>query len=143
MVDLREVGKLDRDSRNLIARALKVRARAHAPYSSFLVGCALEDERGKIHTGCNVETASYSGTICAERAALVKMVSRGGKECRRIVVVTSSDVPAFPCGFCLQMIQELGSESEVIAVDIHGKKYRAAYFRELMPYAFSKEMLTP
>jgi len=141
--DLREVGKLDRQTRNLIARALKVRKRAYAPYSSYLVGCALEDEKGKIHTGCNVETASYSGTICAERSALVKMISRGGKECLRIVVVTSSEIPAFPCGFCLQMIQELGSKSEVLAVDVSGKKYRAAYFRELMPYAFSKDMLTP
>jgi len=140
---LRPVAKMDVVSRKLILRALKARSRAYAPYSHYLVGCALEDEQGKVHTGCNVETANYAGTICAERTALAKMVSRGGKECVRIVIVTSSEVPAFPCGECLQMIQELGSKCEVLAVDIHGKKYRAAYFRELMPYAFSKEMLTP
>ncbi len=143
MGDLRKVAKLDPQTRKLIGKALKARSRAYAPYSNYRVGCALEDEKGKVHTGCNVETANYAGTICAERGALAKMVSRGGKRCQRIVIITSTEVPAFPCGECLQMIQELGDSCEVLAVDVDGKNYRAAYFHELMPYAFTKEMLTP
>ena len=143
MHDLRPVEQLDLAHRKLVRLALRARERAHAPYSHYRVGCALKDSDGRVHTGCNVEVANYAGTICAERGALSKMVSRGGKSCREVVVVTSSDVPAFPCGECLQMIQELGPGATVYAVDHHGKSYRAATMRELLPFAFSKEMLTP
>lgn len=143
MRDVKPVETLDVRLRRLVRLAVRVRERAHAPYSKYRVGCALEDLDGRAHTGCNVEVANYSGTICAERGALSKMISRGGRAARAVVVATSSDVPAFPCGECLQMIQELGKEATVYAVDHRGKTYRKATMRELLPFAFSGEMLTP
>lgn len=143
MSEVKPVENLDNATLKLVRLAMRARKRAYAPYSKYRVGCALRDDKGKLFTGCNVETANYSGTVCAERTALVKMVSRGGKRCRRIVVVTSSEVPAFPCGECLQMINELGRDSTVFAVNHRGTIYREASLQELFPYAFSKEMLTP
>lgn len=137
------VSTLDTKTRELVRLAVETRKHAHAPYSKYRVGCALVDSDGRSHTGCNVETANYAGTICAERCALAKMVSTGGKRCDLIVIATSSPEPAFPCGECLQMIQELGSEAMVIAVDETGMVFRRATMRQLFPYAFSKEMLTP
>lgn len=143
MSEVKPIENLDKATLKLVRMAMRTRKRAHAPYSKYRVGCALLDDKGKIYTGCNVETANYSGTICAERTALVKMVSRGGKRCRRMVIVTSTDIPAFPCGECLQMINELGRDSTVFAVNVRGTIYRQASLAELFPYAFSKEMLTP
>ena len=63
--------------------AIAARENAHAPYSHFKVGAAIEDNQGRIHTGCNVENATYGLTICAERVAVVKAVSEGAKGFRR------------------------------------------------------------
>lgn len=138
-----KVSTLDARTRELVGLAVKARENAYAPYSRYRVGCALLDERGSFHVGCNVETANYACTICAERGALVTMVASGGKRCDLIVIATSSPEPAFPCGECLQMIQELGPGATVVAVDQKGTVYRKATMRQLLPYAFSKEMLTP
>ncbi|BEJ15723.1 hypothetical protein CspHIS471_0503280 [Cutaneotrichosporon sp. HIS471] len=91
---------------DLIALAFKTRDCAYAPYSKFRVGAALLTDIGPVG-GCNVENASYGGGICAERTAVTKMVSEGGRRILAVVVV--SDVPApttSPCGICRQVLRE-------------------------------------
>ncbi len=132
---------LDKSSLKLVKLALQARKKAHAPYSNYFVGSAILDNKGKLHTGCNVENASYPASICAERVAIGKMVSRGGKQIKKIIVAASSDEPVFPCGMCLQVIQEFGKKCEVIALNRRGTAFRKATFQELFPFAFSIEKL--
>src|SRR5688572_11148833 len=95
---VKPIESLDKRTLKLLRFAMKTRKRAHAPYSNYRVGVALLDNKGSIHSGCNVENASYGGSICAERVAICKMVTRGGKEVRQIVVIAPSEEPVFPCG---------------------------------------------
>ena len=88
---------------------------AYAPYSGYKVGAAVISESGKIYVGCNVENASYGATLCAERAAIAKMVAAGETKFVTIAVFVSGEEPAMPCGICRQVIAELGSDAEVIA----------------------------
>ena len=82
----------------LIEAALGARHNAHAPFSRFKVGAALEDSAGRIHTGCNVENATYGLTLCAERVAVFKAISEGVRHFRRVAVVADTDVLTPPCG---------------------------------------------
>ena len=75
----------------LLAAALEARKNAHAPYSKFLVGAALEAEDGRVFTGCNVENATYGLTMCAERIAVFKGISEGAKRFRRVAVAADTD----------------------------------------------------
>src|SRR4051812_47173789 len=122
----RPISQLEPGWAPLVRRARSARRKAYAPYSKFLVGCALEGEVGAMHSGCNVENASYSAAICAERTAIVKMVSKGSQKIRRIVIVTSSDDPIFPCGVCLQVIHEFGPTAQVLAIDRGAQRFRKA-----------------
>lgn len=140
-IDVLPVSRLETSDQELVKLALDVRRRAYAPYSKFLVGCALRDELGGVHIGCNVENASYSAAICAERVALTAMVSSGQRVCKRVALVTSCDEPCFPCGVCRQMLQELAPDAVIIAVDQSGTVYSQTTTRELLPSAFSKDKL--
>src|SRR5919197_178409 len=99
--------------RDLIQAAIQARERAVAPFSKFKVGAALEDESGGIHTGCNVENASYGLTICAERVAIFKAISEGARRFRRIAVAADTDVLTPPCGACRQIIWDFCGDVEV------------------------------
>lgn len=83
---------------SLIDAALAVRERAHAPFSNFQVGAALLDSTGRIHTGCNVENATYGLTLCAERLAVFKAISEGAREFVRIAIAADTDSLTPPCG---------------------------------------------
>lgn len=124
---------------SLVDAARRVRERAYAPYSRYLVGAALEGEDGSVHVGCNVENASYGLAICAERMALGAAVAAGVQRFRRIAVVTESDPPATPCGSCRQMLLEFAPDAEVLAVG----PSRTSRFtvRDLLPHAFRRELL--
>ena len=113
-------GVQDRSLKRLAALARRVQARAHAPYSGFRVGAALESESGEVFTGCNVENASFGLTICAERSALVQAVAQGHRRFRRIVIVTDSDRAVAPCGACRQVIAEFGRSTEVVSLGRRG-----------------------
>lgn len=123
----------------LVARAREARARAHAPYSRFHVGAALEAEDGRVFAGCNVESASYGLTICAERMALGAAVVAGARRFRRIAVATDVDPPAAPCGACRQLLAEFGLELEVIAAG--RAQERRWTLATLLPDAFTREAL--
>lgn len=135
------IAELEASWRPLVEAARAVQANAYAPYSKFLVGSCLEDEKGVLHTGCNVENANYSGGICAERTATVKMVSTGARKIKRVLVVTSADEPCFPCGFCLQVLREFGKDAVVTAIDAKATVFRRATLPELFPESFGPEHL--
>ena len=82
----------------LIEAAAKARENAHAPFSHFKVGAAVESEDGQFFTGCNIENATYGLTLCAERVAIFKAISEGSKRFRRLAVVADTDVLTPPCG---------------------------------------------
>ncbi len=94
----------------LKAAALSHVEKAYAPYSGFQVGAALLTEDGKIYTGCNIENAAYTPTICAERTAFFKAVSEGEREFKAICIAGGKDgtVDDFtpPCGVCRQVMME-------------------------------------
>jgi cytidine deaminase len=121
----------------LIAAAQKAQERAYCPYSKFHVGAALETEDGTVFGGCNVENASFGGTICAERTALVTAVAAGHRKFRRIAVTSDADEPVAPCGFCRQLLAEFGLELEVISVGTKGGR-RTWRLTELLPSAFTR-----
>src|SRR5947208_922633 len=114
----------DPQTLKLIEAATAVRLNAHAPFSKFLVGAALETEDGRIVTGCNCESASYGLTICAERAAIVKAYSEGVRTARRVAIVASTAEPTPPCGACRQWLWEFGGDMEVILANLSGEKGR-------------------
>lgn len=124
----------------LIEAATQARERAFAPYSNFRVGAALEAEDGTIVAGCNVESASYGLTICAERVALVKAISDGLRGFRRIAIVTDVEELTPPCGACRQLLWEFAPDAEVVLANLAGKTavYRVA---ELLPRGFDARQL--
>ncbi len=119
----------------LLEAARAAQRSAHAPYSRFRVGAALEAEDGAIYRGCNVENASYGLTICAERSALAAAVTAGARRFRRIVVASDSDPPASPCGACRQMLAEFGLALEVRAVG--PAREQSWTLGQLLPDAFT------
>lgn len=124
----------------LIVAATKSRERAFAPYSHFQVGAALEAPDGTVVTGCNVESASYGLTLCAERVAVGKGVSEGYRCFRRVAVVTDTPTPTPPCGACRQLLWEFAPDAEVILANLTGTVLRFM-MRELLPHAFDAKQL--
>jgi len=116
--------------------AVNVRLNAHAPYSKFLVGCAIIDESGSIHVGCNVENASFGLTQCAERAAITAAVASGNVSLVAAVIVTDTPEPTAPCGACRQVMAEFGRDMIVWSRTMGDA--RAVYdVYELLPAAFT------
>jgi cytidine deaminase len=105
----------------LITAALKARENAHAPFSKFKVGAAVEDEDGHIHTGCNIENATYGLTVCAERVAIFKAISEGFKGFNRIAVVADTETLTPPCGACRQILWEFCGDIEIVLANLSGK----------------------
>ena len=106
----------------LLEAAMNVsRAHAHALFSNFKVGAALEDRAGRIHTGCNIENATYGLTMCAERVAVFKAMSEGARKFRRVAVAADTDVLTPPCGACRQILWEFCGDIEVVLVNLQGK----------------------
>jgi cytidine deaminase len=124
----------------LLAAALAARQHAHAPYSHFAVGAALEDSTGRIHTGCNVENATYGLTVCAERIAVFKAISEGVREFRRIAVAADTETLTPPCGACRQILWEFCGDIEVTLVNPRGKS-ETLRMKDLFPRAFDASFL--
>jgi len=126
------------DLNPLIAQARDVARLAHAPYSRFRVGAALRDARGSVYVGCNVESASYGLTICAERNAIFAAIAAGAVRPFAGLAVTCLDAaePFTPCGACRQVMAEHLSGEAAIYVDGVGE-FRIG---ELLPHAFSLDV---
>ena len=118
--------------------AVKVAEKSYSPYSKFRVGAVLLTEEGQVFTGCNIENASYSMTMCAERTAVFKAVSSGFMNFRAIAIAGSADddfsEPCQPCGACLQVLSEFCDNDfmVVLADGIHTLK-------DFLPNRFTKE----
>jgi cytidine deaminase len=125
---------------SLLDAALAARANAFAPYSKFQVGAALEDSSGRIHTGCNVENATYGLTMCAERVAVFKAISEGARKFRRVAVAADTDVLTPPCGACRQILWEFCGDVEIVLANPRGKTetYRLS---DLFPKPFDASYL--
>lgn len=124
-----------RAERALLAAARRVRRHAHAPYSRFLVGAAVLDERGRVHVGCNVENASYGLTVCAERNAVAAAVAAGARAIVAVAVVTAARPAAPPCGACRQVLAELAADGAPVLLG-SGASVDRTTVGELLPRAF-------
>ena len=124
----------------LIDAATAVRERAFAPYSDFQVGAAVETTDGKVFTGCNIESATYGLTMCAERVAIWKAVSEGESTFSRIAVVVDTEELTPPCGSCRQIIWEFCGDIPVTMANLHGKT-ETVQMSDLLPRAFDSHFL--
>lgn len=128
-------GSLTEEERSiLLAAAEEAREKAYAPYSHFAVGAAVLTKDGEVYQGCNIENASYSLTICAERAAIFQAVSQGKKDFKALAVCAATDQPVSPCGACRQVLAEF--KVPVIMMANRDGNYRLAALKNLLPYAF-------
>lgn len=125
----------------LIQAAISVRERAHAPFSGFKVGAAIEDEHGRIFTGCNVENATYGLTICAERAAVFKAISEGAGKLMRIAVAADTDALTPPCGACRQILWEFCGDAALTLSNLSGKEETLS-LGEIFPRPFDTSFLS-
>ena len=124
----------------LITAALAARLHAFAPYSKFLVGAAVEDDAGAIHTGCNVENATYGLTVCAERVAIFKAISEGVRKFRRVAVAADTEILTPPCGACRQILWEFCGDVEITLVNLSGGS-ETMQLSTLFPRAFDASFL--
>lgn len=129
------------DLAKLLDEAKKARNFAYAPYSNFKVGAALLADDGKIYRGCNIENASYSMTNCAERTAIFKAYSDGAKNFQALVVIADAKVPVPPCGACRQVLSELcPKHMKVVLANMKGDTMETTV-GQLLPGAFSSEVI--
>ena len=105
---------------SLLEAAMSARSRAHAPHSDYSVGAAIETEDGSIIVGCNVESASYGLTICAERVAVTAAIAQGHRSFKRLAVASRNK--ASLCGACRQVIWELCGDIPITLVDESGNE---------------------
>jgi cytidine deaminase, homotetrameric len=124
----------------LLEAARRVRERAFTPYSNFKVGAALRTKGGKIYAGCNIESASYGLTVCAERVAIWKAVSEGESEFTEIAVVVDTENLTPPCGACRQIIWEFCGDVPVTLANLQGTT-ETLKMSELLPRAFDTKFL--
>jgi cytidine deaminase len=125
---------------DLVAAARAAREHAHAPFSQFKVGAALETADGSVITGCNVENATYGLTMCAERVAMFKAISEGHRQFTRVAVVADTDAPTPPCGSCRQILWEFGGDLEVIMANTRRETGRWR-LKDLLPLPFDARLL--
>ena len=125
----------------LKAAAVAMLDRAYCPYSHFAVGAALECADGTVYTGCNIENAAFSPTICAERTAVAKAVSEGHTDFVRIVVAGRSKDYCVPCAVCRQVLREFAPGIEIICLNGKGEE-QVFTLPELLPHSFGPEFLS-
>lgn len=123
----------------LIESAFEARKYSYSPYSNFAVGAAVLTLNEKVFTGCNIESASFTPTICAERTAISKAVSEGEKKFKAVAIVGSSEY-TYPCGVCRQFMREFGKELTVIVANSISD-YKVFSLEQLFPCSFGPEDL--
>lgn len=126
--------------KEMISLAIRQLDFSYSPYSHFKVGAALLTREGKLYTGCNIENAAYSPTICAERTAVAKAVSEGHRDFVRIVVTGKCEDFCVPCAVCRQVLYEFAPDMEVISLNGKGEELTRT-LRELLPHGFGPQYL--
>ena len=131
-------------NKKLINLAIEARKKAYTPYSKFKVGACLLCKNGEIYTGCNIENASLTPTVCAERTAIFKAIIEGNKDFKKIVVVggKNEELNDFcaPCGVCRQVIREFSKKPEIIIANSK-EDYKIYGMEEILPHSFGPEDL--
>lgn len=125
----------------LIETAKAARLQSVAPFSNFLVGAALKTEGGKVYTGCNVESASYGLTVCAERVAIWKALSEGERKFSELAIVADTGQLTPPCGTCRQIIHEFCENATIVLANLRGQS-ETCNIEELLPRAFDARFLS-
>ena len=131
---------MSEDNQSLIETATAARLRSVAPFSDFLVGAALRTKDGKVFTGCNVESASYGLTVCAERVAIWKALSEGERDFTDLVIVADTEQLTPPCGTCRQIIWEFAKHAKIVLANLRGQKEEVD-IGHLLPKAFDARFL--
>ena len=126
--------------KEVIEAALAARQRSVAPFSNFLVGAAVRTESGKIYTGCNIESASYGLTVCAERVAIWKALSEGDHDFTNLAVAADTQTLTPPCGTCRQIIWEFAKHADIVMVNVRGDR-EEVHIENLLPRAFDARFL--
>lgn len=124
----------------VIAAALAAREQSVAPFSNFLVGAAVRTDTGKIFTGCNIESASYGLTVCAERVAIWKALSEGERNFTNLAVAADTQTLTPPCGTCRQIIWEFAKHADIVMVNLRGAR-EGVHIENLLPRAFDARFL--
>ena len=131
------------DDRKLISMAFDAMTRAYAPYSGYKVGAALLCSDGRVFTGCNIENASFTPTVCAERCAFFKAVGEGERSFEKIAVVGGKDGKVtdyfMPCGVCRQVMAEFCKEDFSVIIAKSEDDYLLKTLGELLPCRFSSD----
>ncbi|HEX3187428.1 MAG TPA: cytidine deaminase [Pyrinomonadaceae bacterium] len=131
---------MSEDLQPLIEAAKEARLQSVAPFSDFKVGAALRTDSGKVYTGCNVESASYGLTVCAERVAIWKALSEGERHFTELAVVADTDTLTPPCGTCRQIIWEFARDAKIVFANLDGRN-QVFNIRQLLPDAFDARFL--
>lgn len=132
---------MSEDLKSLIEAAKEARLQSVAPFSNFLVGAAVRTDSGKVYTGCNVESASYGLTVCAERVAIWKALSEGERQFTSLAVVADTETLTPPCGTCRQIIWEFARGAAIVFANLNGQT-EEFHIADLLPRAFDARFLT-
>ena len=129
-------------SEDLLARAREIQSAAHAPYSGYPVGAALQTADGVVYVGCNVENANYSNSLHAEEVAVAEAVKNGHREFSRLAVSSDRRDGVTPCGMCRQTLAEFANDDLVVLCDEGDDAPPTEYtLGELLPNTITEEML--
>ncbi|MFM9062132.1 MAG: cytidine deaminase [Pirellula sp.] len=131
----------DQQVLDYLEQARQVAERAYFPYSKFTVGCVLVDTQGRVFEGCNVENASYSVTLCAERTAGSQAIAQGSRTWEAIYIVSPTRVS--PCGTCRQFLFELAPQLKIYLGDLHSREFIGPVaIGDLLPMAMNLQQTT-
>lgn len=126
----------------LVEAAWAARARAHCEYSGFAVGVALQTHDGAVHTGANVENASYNLGQCAERVAMYHALTHGANQFTVVVIATDTPAPTYPCGACRQVLWEFAPDAEIWLSTAPGTIALRTTVAATLPAGFDKSALS-
>ncbi len=127
---------------SLLDYALKARENAHAPYSNFKVGAAVQTDSGTIYSGCNVENVAYPEGTCAEAGAIAAMCAAGDRKITEVAVVADSPMPITPCGGCRQKIAEFAAPDVVVRMHTIDGASMELTVAELLPGVFTSDHMS-
>ncbi|MEG8947355.1 cytidine deaminase [Rosettibacter firmus] len=128
-------------NKELAYKAIEAKSKSVAPYSKFRVGAALLTEDGKVYLGANIESSSYSLTICAERTAVFQAILEGERKFKAIAIASDAEDFCPPCGACRQVLLDLcGKELEVVMIN-QKDEIKSFLLKELIPFSFGEEYL--
>jgi cytidine deaminase len=142
MKDIQRDNEDSSNPQNLVRIALEAKKNAYAPYSGFHVGAAVLVDDGRIFAGCNVENASYGGTVCAERIAIFKAISEGAKEIKAIAISSDSNNSTLPCGLCRQVMVEFASLDTPVYCSNNEGDFKSFVLGDLFPHPFKPSDMT-